>query len=161
MHSQEQSNDTTKIIIAIIGFVMITLIVINWRKIFSAQSLTPLMGEWQVTEKLNRNKDRSEITWEYRADIVNKNILRMSGRKIKVDNRAPNKQEKAARVIYNCTFKDLQSRCKLDQLNSNNPILGAEAKLNFTDDQFNSFNGNAYENGKVVSTLTGYKQENK
>jgi hypothetical protein len=154
MNSQEP--DYRTVAIAFTSIVFITLIVSNWSKIFPSQSLTSLMGEWTVFEKPILKKTRSEIIWEYRADVINKNILRMSGRKIKVNNQQPNKQEQTDRVVYNCTFKDLQSRCKLDTANSNNPILGAEVKLNFAE-TFSSFSGKAYENGKEVSTLTGYK----
>lgn len=157
MNSQEPDPRTVKAaIIAVTSIVFIILIASSWKKIFPPQSLTPLMGEWTVFEKLSLKKDRAEIIWEYRADVINKNILRMSGRKIKVNNQQPNKQEQMDRLVYNCTFKDLQSRCKLDESTSNNPILGAEAKLDFAD-KFNSFSGKAYENGKEVSTLTGYK----
>jgi hypothetical protein len=154
MNSQEP--DYRTVMIAFASVLFITLIVSNWSKIFSPRSLSSLMGEWTVYEKLNLKKGRSEIIWEYRADVINKNILRMSGHKIKVNNQQPNKQEQLDRLVYNCTFKDLQSRCKLDELNSNNPILGAEAKLNFNE-TFNSFSGKAYQNGTEVSTLTGYK----
>ena len=132
----------------------------NWDKIFTSPSLNHLAGDWKVIEKLKSKEDRSEIDWQYSADIVNKDTLRLTGKKIKVNKKEPSKQEKAARSVYNCKFKDYQSDCKFDESNSSNPVLSGSAKLKFSG-TFETFRGNAYENGKEVSTLDGYRQQGK
>jgi hypothetical protein len=157
MNNKVPSNKAIRV--ALIGGLAL-IVSVNWDKLFPPQSLSHLAGNWKVTEKLKSKEDSSEIDWQYSADIVNKDTLRLSGKKIKVNKKEPSKQERAARSIYNCKFKGRQSDCKFDELNSSNPVLSGEAKLEFKE-TFEAFNGNAYENGKEVSTLNGYKQQGK
>jgi hypothetical protein len=70
-------------IIIVLGPAIIALIGIGWDKLFPPQSLSHLAGNWKVIEKLKSKEDNSEIDWQYSADIVNKDTLRLSGKKIK------------------------------------------------------------------------------
>jgi hypothetical protein len=161
MKKDDKSDGAVKAaIIIVLGPAIIALISIGWDKLFPPQSLSHLAGNWKVIEKLKAQEDSSEIDWQYSADIVNKDTLRLSGRKIKVNKKEPSKQEKTARSIYNCKFRGRQSDCKFDELNSTNPVLSGEAKLEFKE-TFESFSGSAYENGKEVSILSGYRQQSK
>jgi hypothetical protein len=100
--------------VALIGEVEL-IVSVNLDKLFPPQSLSHLAGNWKVIEKLKAKEDSSEIDWQYSADIVNKDTLRLSGKKIKVNKKEPSKQEKTARSVYNCKLKGRQSDCKFDE----------------------------------------------
>lgn len=152
------STNKATLSIILIGLAAIVVgLLSDWGRSFFPQSLNSLAGNWQVTERLNSKKISSEIDWQYTADILDSNVLRLSGRKVKVNKKEPSKREKTDILVYNCKLKGRQSDCKFDELNSTNPILGGEAKLEFKD-TFESFSGRAYENGMQVSTLDGYRQ---
>ena len=159
MNNKIPSNKATRSAIILGLAAIVAGLFSNWDKLFPPQSLIHLAGNWRVIEKLKSKVDGSEIDWQYSADIINKDTLRLSGKKIKVNKKEPSKQEKAAISIYNCKFKGYQSNCKFDELNSSNPVLSGDAKLKFKE-TFESFSGSAYENGKQVSTLYGYRQQN-
>ena len=160
MNNKIPSNKGTRAAIIIGLATIVAGLFSNWDKIFTSPSLNHLAGNWKVIEKLKSKEDSSEIDWQYNADIINKDTLRLIGKKIKVNKKEPSKQEKAARSVYNCKFNDHQSDCKFDESNSSNPILSGNAKLKFSG-TFETFRGNAYENGKEVSTLDGYRQQGK
>ena len=81
----------------------------------------------------------------------------MKGKKIKVNDKKPTKQESEVVSNYILTFKDREAEGKYDESNAKNSILSGVVKLTFTD-TFTSFTGVAYENGREVSTLRGFKQ---
>jgi hypothetical protein len=138
---------------------IITGILGSWDKIFPASpslSLISAEGEWTVIEKL-KSEDPAEINWKYSSKIVKNTFLSMKGRKMKVNDKKTTKEESEVVSNYILTFKDYKAEGKYDESNAKNPILSGVVKLTFTE-TFTSFTGSAYENGREVSTLHGFKQ---
>lgn len=113
------------------------------------------VGTWRVLEKVRPEKGGYEIVWNYTATL-SKGAILFEGRKVLVNNKSPTKGDARARSCIYMLAESLNFEGDVDEVNHKGDHLKSTMKF-FFDHSFQSFSAQNFENGVMVSELTGSK----
>jgi hypothetical protein len=112
-------------------------------------------GTWRVVEKVRPEKGGYEIVWDYTATLSEGAIL-FEGRKVLVNNKTPTKGEAEARSRIKVLAGSINFEGEVDEVNHKGDHLKSTMKL-FFNPSFQAFSAQNFEDGVMVSELTGTK----
>ncbi len=113
------------------------------------------VGTWRVVEKVRPEKGGYEIVWDYTATLSEGAIL-FEGRKVLVNNKNPTKGEAQARTRINVLAGSINVEGDVDEVNHKGDHLKSTMKV-FFNPSFQAFSAQNFEDGVMVSELTGTK----
>jgi len=115
------------------------------------------VGTWQVLEKVRPEKGGYEIVWTYTATL-SEGVILFEGRKVLVNNKSPTKGDAQTRSHIHMLAESLNFEGDVDEVNHKGNHLKSRMKF-FFDHSFQSFSAKNFENGVMVSELTGSKMK--
>ena len=112
-------------------------------------------GAWLVTEVAGRGEDRYVIEWQYDFSTEGDRVI-ATGRKVKVNGKAPTVGESQARSTLEFRLGTEASKGVFREVNHRNEVLSGTLEVKFSQD-LRSFTGSSVEDGKTPSSLSGVR----